>query len=78
MIESAAADFEIEMENSWMIGDKKIDIETGIAAGVATALVLTGYGTEHRSNLATQPDLIAVDLGEAVKRICLTSAKIVL
>ena len=30
MIESALADFDIDIENSWMVGDKKIDVETGL------------------------------------------------
>ncbi len=33
MIERAMSDFSIDIENSWMIGDKKIDVETGINAG---------------------------------------------
>ncbi len=29
MIDAAMKDFSIDLENSWMIGDKKIDVETG-------------------------------------------------
>ncbi len=65
MIEAASADFAIDLKNSWMIGDKKIDVETGINVGVKTAFVLTGYGQRHRASLERQPDLIANDLGEA-------------
>lgn len=67
MIEQAARDFSIDTENSWMIGDKAIDIETGRAANTKTALVLTGYGREENPNC--KPDLIAENLLEAVKRI---------
>lgn len=69
MIRSAIADFEIDMENSWMIGDKKIDVETGKLANLRTALVLTGYGQTHQASLQYIPDLISTDLGEAVRSI---------
>jgi len=69
MIEAARADFDIDMENSWVIGDKIIDIETGVNAGTSTALVLTGYGHSARENLAQKPDVTAENLLEAVKVI---------
>jgi len=65
MIEAAARDLEIDVENSWMIGDKKIDVETGLSAGMRTALVLTGYGTQHKGSLEQLPEIMEDDL-EAV------------
>ena len=69
MIESAMADFDIDLEASWMVGDKKIDIETSIAANMKNALVLTGYGTQHKVLLQNKPDILALDLEEAVNVI---------
>ena len=69
MIERARADFSIDLENSWMIGDKKLDIETGFNARTKTALVLTGYGRRTIENLTEKPDLIAENLLEAAGRI---------
>jgi len=69
MIEKARADFPIDLENSWMIGDKKLDIKTGFNAGIKTALVLTGYGKETAANLEKKPDLVAENLLEAVKLV---------
>lgn len=69
MIESALADFDIDLESSWMIGDKKIDVETGIVGNMSTALVLTGYGLEHQGLLESMPTLISIDLHEAAKDI---------
>ncbi len=69
MIESALADFEIDMENSWMIGDKKIDVETGKNVNIRTAFVLTGYGQKHQAMLENIPDLIAGNLKNAVDKI---------
>ncbi|MFN2412935.1 MAG: D-glycero-alpha-D-manno-heptose-1,7-bisphosphate 7-phosphatase [Pyrinomonadaceae bacterium] len=69
MIENAMADFAIERKKSWMIGDKKIDVETGENAKTKTALVLTGYGEAHRKLLHRPPDIVAADLLAAARRI---------
>ena len=70
----AAQDFDIDRENSWMVGDRYSDIELAANAGVKSVLVLSGYGRgewEHqRYNWALQPDLVAEDLLEAVSLIC--------
>ena len=67
MIEAACADFAINMRDSWIIGDKKIDVETGFNAAIKTAMVKTGYGRHHASDLERPPDIIAENLLEAVK-----------
>jgi D-glycero-D-manno-heptose 1,7-bisphosphate phosphatase len=69
MITAALRDLDIATAGSWMIGDKKIDVETGIAANLRTALVLTGYGAQHRGLLKVEPDLICDDMGSAVAEI---------
>ena len=69
MIEAARADFAIDTENSWMIGDKILDVELGNNALLKTCLVMTGYGREHSERLETAPTLTAENLLEAVKTI---------
>lgn len=69
MIEQARRDFEIDMEKSWVIGDKKIDVETGQRLDLSTALVLTGYGETHRDSIEPAPTIIAKNFGEAASRI---------
>jgi D-glycero-D-manno-heptose 1,7-bisphosphate phosphatase len=69
MIETACANFPIDLENSWIIGDKAIDIETGFNARIKTALVLTGYGRKAVETLERKPDVVAENLLEAVKII---------
>jgi D-glycero-D-manno-heptose 1,7-bisphosphate phosphatase len=69
MIEQALADFEIDLENSWFVGDKAIDVKTGQNANVKTALVLTGYGKQAVEQLKNQADLTAENLLEAVREI---------
>ena len=69
MIEAACTNFAIDLENSWIVGDKAIDVETGFNAGIKTALVLTGYGRNAASELTRKPDVTAENLLEAVKSI---------
>jgi len=69
----AAQDYDIDLTNSWMVGDRYSDIELAANAGVKSALVLSGYGRgewEHqRDNWTTQPDLVAEDLLAVVGQI---------
>ena len=69
MINSARADFEIDMDNSWIVGDKKIDVETGKNANIRTAFVLTGYGRKHKALLQSMPDAIVDSLADAARII---------
>lgn len=69
MIQNAVEDFEIDLENSWFVGDKALDVETGRNANLKTALVLTGYGKQAVEQLENQADLTAENLLEAVKEI---------
>lgn len=69
MLNFAQRDLPIDLERSWMIGDKRIDVETGHAARIGSALVLTGYGEKHQYELDIQPSVVAEDLLEAVEKI---------
>ena len=69
MIEAAMADFDIDQDNSWIVGDKKIDVETGLAAQIRSALVLTGYGQQHQKLLEHAPNLVGRDLEGVVGQI---------
>jgi D-glycero-D-manno-heptose 1,7-bisphosphate phosphatase len=44
MLLEAASDHGIDLERSWMIGDKDVDVACGRGAGCRTILVRTGYG----------------------------------
>jgi D-glycero-D-manno-heptose 1,7-bisphosphate phosphatase len=73
LITRAAADFDIDLTKSWMIGDRYSDIELARNAGVRAAFVLSGYGRGEweyqRADWKHQPDLVAEDLLEAVEKI---------
>jgi len=62
MVLEAAAEYGIDLPNSFLVGDKSSDIECGQRAGTRTILVLTGYGAQQRCN----PDFIAPDFTQAV------------
>jgi D-glycero-D-manno-heptose 1,7-bisphosphate phosphatase len=70
MIKQAASDYAIDLANSWIVGDKRSDIETGFNSGIATALVMTGYGEVHLAALQRMPDIIAQNLFDAARQIC--------
>jgi len=69
LLRQATEDFTIDIPNSWVIGDKRSDVELGFNAGVATALVLTGYGETELPKLERMPDLVAADLLAAARDI---------
>lgn len=69
MIEAAQADFEIEMNGSWMIGDKNLDVWIAENAGINSAMVMTGYGRGHLSELEKRPLIVAENFGDAVGEV---------
>lgn len=73
LIKQAQANFEIDLESSWMIGDRYSDIQLANNAGLRSVFVLSGYGRGEweyqRSSWTQQPDMVCEDLLEAVKSI---------
>ena len=73
LINRATTDFEIDLSNSWMVGDRYSDLELANNAGLRSAFVLSGYGRGEwefqRSQWKLQPDLVSENLFEAVKSI---------
>ena len=63
MIIEAAADFDIDLAQSYFVGDKITDIECGRRAGMRTILVLTGHGADESSAAS---DFSATDISQAV------------
>ena len=66
MVLNAARDHDLDLAQSFFVGDKPSDIECGRNAGVKTILVRTGYGRETDRKLA---DFVAQDLPAAAKLI---------
>ena len=68
MLEQAAQDFDIDLLESWVIGDKTDDIEMGIRACCKTILVKTGKAGQDKHFLVN-PNYIAENLVEAAEFI---------
>jgi D-glycero-D-manno-heptose 1,7-bisphosphate phosphatase len=66
----AAAEFDVDLAGSYMIGDKSADVECGRRAGMKTILVLTGYGAEQQC----APDYRAPDVSRAIEIVLRASA----
>lgn len=47
MLLRAAADYKVDLQESWIIGDKLIDVTAGKRAGTKAAMVKTGYGAKE-------------------------------
>jgi D-glycero-D-manno-heptose 1,7-bisphosphate phosphatase len=69
MLKQAAKDFDIDIANSWIVGDKALDIQTGVNAGISAAMVMTGYGREHRDEIENRADVIGENLLEVAEQI---------
>ena len=66
----AASYLGLDLQHSWMVGDKISDVMVGHRAGARGVLVLTGYGSGEweyqRSEWTDSPDYVAADLLDAV------------
>lgn len=74
MIQKAVADLNIDLAQSWMIGDTTTDMQTAKNAGLKSILVRTGAGGGDGKQAAT-PDFVCDDLQAAVKLILEQDAK---
>jgi D-glycero-D-manno-heptose 1,7-bisphosphate phosphatase len=70
LIEKVKSDLEIDMDRSYVIGDRWLDIEFAYKAGLPGILVLTGYGRGDLEYVIprkkTKPVFVAEDLLRAV------------
>lgn len=67
MLLRAAKELNLDLKNSWMIGDKASDIQAGMAAGTKTLMVRTGYGMQEAPKMPNQ--LIVTNLSAAADYI---------
>jgi len=52
MLLEAARDLNLDLQRSWIVGDKDIDIQCGLNAGVGGILVRTGHGASATGEAA--------------------------
>lgn len=65
MLLQAAKDYDIDLSNSWMIGDRQSDIMAGVNAGTKTILVETGNSPVS----SKEADFTATTLVDAIQHI---------
>lgn len=81
LLTRAAQEHSIDVSSSYLVGDKRTDIECAHRAGAQGILVLTGYGKDElrkiNSAALAQPAYVAADLRDAVQWIIkeITSGK---
>jgi D-glycero-D-manno-heptose 1,7-bisphosphate phosphatase len=67
----AAAEMDLDLTRSVMVGDKPSDLEVAPVVGARAVLVLTGYGRGEweyqRDRFRVPPDYVATDLLDAVE-----------
>jgi D-glycero-D-manno-heptose 1,7-bisphosphate phosphatase len=73
LLRRAAEELGIDLGRSYVIGDRRADLELAWAVGARAVLVKTGYGlgelTYNAPSWRRAPDLVAEHLLEAVQRI---------
>ena len=69
MIQKAVAELNIDLKQSWLIGDTTTDLQTAKNAGLKSILVQTGAGGRNGKFDATA-DFVCNDLRQAVHKIC--------
>lgn len=69
MVEAAASRFGVDLERSYFVGDKMSDVETGVACGCKTVLILPPSKelviAEEDEADGIEPEFVARDLHEA-------------
>jgi D-glycero-D-manno-heptose 1,7-bisphosphate phosphatase len=73
LMKQAGQELNLDLEKSYVVGDRFKDVEMARNAGAKAVLVLTGYGRGELGFLGptrkVEPDFVAEDLAEAVEWI---------
>jgi D-glycero-D-manno-heptose 1,7-bisphosphate phosphatase len=72
MILTAARDLNLDLERSWVVGDKAADVAFGKNLKLKTVLVLTGYGAKTQAQgfaPGAEPDIVSPDVATAAQAI---------
>lgn len=67
MLKKAEKDFNADLANSWFVGDTRMDVQTGLNAGMHTVMLRSGDPKKDRYDAA--PELMANDILDAVRMI---------
>ncbi|MDD5139088.1 MAG: HAD-IIIA family hydrolase [Verrucomicrobiales bacterium] len=73
MIQKAVAELNIDLKQSWLVGDTTTDLQTAKNAGLKSILVRTGSAGRD-GKFDAPPDFVCNDLRQAAQIICETEA----
>ncbi len=79
MINQASQDFDLDLYQSWVVGDKLADVKFGLTVNCQTALVLTGYGQPTRDagfEKEERPTIIVQNLYAAALSIIASGSRL--
>jgi D-glycero-D-manno-heptose 1,7-bisphosphate phosphatase len=68
MLLDAAAELDLDLTSSWMLGDSDADVGAGHAAG-ARSVLIENPQSSHRRRDAAAAEFVAVDLAQAVSHV---------
>ena len=68
LVQRAINELNLDLSNSYFIGDKTSDLETGRRAGAKTIAMATGFGCKD-GEFSDKSDIIAIDLLDAAKKV---------
>jgi len=66
-IKKAIKEYDIDVENCWIIGDRDTDIYCGQASGIKTVLILSENSKSYQGK--SKPNFVAKNLSETIKII---------
>ena len=69
MVRRAAADHQLDLSRSFIIGDRAHDLEAGMTVGARGVLVRTGYGYRYEADVQRQGAPVVDNLMQAVSWI---------
>lgn len=69
MLRQAAEDLDIDLKESYVVGDKSCDVVLGKNVGAVSIMVKTGYGESEAENCKPSPDYTADNLFDAAQWI---------
>ncbi|MCS7008553.1 MAG: alanine racemase, partial [Chthoniobacterales bacterium] len=75
MLEEAAIELNLDLNRSWLVGDKEADLLCGRNAGLRTLLVRTGYGNRTEKSARFLADFVCDSISEAAEIILQFSKK---
>lgn len=69
MVRSAVSELGIDLDGSWIVGDKRLDVMTGSQAGIRSILVRTGYGSDQENEARENSCFVADEIKQAAELI---------